>query len=486
MMADKLSGQAQVAPPEDAATLAARFADAEQPAWLWDPRRNRIVWGNAAAVRFWQSGSALDLVEYRFLPESPEARLGNGLRGGDEREAVLAPDGSALRARVRADDAALFDGSEGVLVRIIETLEATADPALERRATAFDAAPVALLTIDITGAIIEANTAARAFADDLTADALAAIALQALTRGTANRTLETDAGLHLRLVAMRMESAEQPHIILRIDDVTDRIRLEAALAQRPARAAKAEPKPQPPAAPPPLTHDKDLVASLSHEMRNPLNAILGFTEIMQQRRFGPLGNHRYEGYVDDIHMSAAHLLELVSDLLDLGKLAEGHFKVDFEAVSLAAIVGECTRMLKLQADQLGVKLDIAVPSSLPPVVADNRAMRQLVLNVLSNAIKFTPSDGEVAVSGHMTNDGGVLLKITDTGVGMTEEELSRAMQPYSQVDNLLQRQRRGTGLGLPLAKALAEANKCDFRIRSTPHGGTQVELSFSPARVLAG
>jgi signal transduction histidine kinase len=113
-------------------------------------------------------------------------------------------------------------------------------------------------------------------------------------------------------------------------------------------------------------------------------------------------------------------------------------------------------------------------------------MRQLVLNVMSNAVKFTPEGGEVGVLGTMDREGGVRLHIVDTGVGMSEDELHRAMEPYGQIENALQSSRKGTGLGLPLAKALADANKCGFQIRSAPNGGTRIELSFPPARVLAG
>jgi signal transduction histidine kinase len=478
-MADKLSGQAQVQPPDDAATLVRRFAGAAEPAWLWDRRRHRIVWGNAAAVRFWHAGSALDLIEYRFVESSPEARLANGLRGGEEREAMLASNGEPLRARVRAEDAVLFDGSEGVLVRIVETLTAQSDPAIAAKAMLFDAAPIALMMVDGAGRVSQRNDAAREFSEALAGDLFAKLAGQALAQGAANciTTLSLEGREHtLRLFAARLDDA--PGVIVRIDDVSDRRALETSMARATHATEKRE------AAAP--KSKADFVSQLSHEMRNPLNAILGFSEIMQQRRFGPLGNHRYESYIDDIHMSAAHLLDLVNDLLDIGRLADGRFKIDFEAVSLAAIVGECTRMLKLQADEAGISLEIAVPSSLPAVVADARAMRQLVLNVMSNAVKFTPEGGEVGVLGAIDSEGGVRLCIVDTGVGMSEEELKLAMEPYGQVESALQGKRKGTGLGLPLAKALADANKCGFRIRSVPKGGTQVELSFPPARVLAG
>jgi signal transduction histidine kinase len=483
MMADKLSGQTHEAPPADARALIERHAGAAEPAWLWDARRSRIVWGNDAAVKFWDAGSALDLVEYRFLAGSPEAELGNGLKGGDERTAVLAPTGEALRAHVRAEAAVLFDGSEGVLVHIVENLPPVADPALARKAALFDSAPVALLLVEMTGEVAEANAAGQEYAATLGRDLLATLATQAVIRGSANRTATLTNGpaeRSLRLFASRSE--DEATVLIRIDDVTDRRALEAQ-APPPAPPRASDP---PPPAPQPTEGQDRVIANLSHEMRNPLNAIIGFSEIMQQRRFGPLGNHRYEGYVDDIHMSASHLLGLVNDLLDLGSLAEGRFKVHFEAVSLAAIVAESARMLATLASSHGIELATALEPALPPVVADARAMRQVLLNVMSNAIKFTATGGSVRVEGSVQEDGGVALSVRDNGIGMNSDELARALDAYGQVDSVLQRRSKGTGLGLPLAKALAEANKCEFHIVSAPQQGTTVTISFPAARVLAG
>ncbi len=486
MMADKLSGQAENAPPGDARVLVTRHAAAAEPAWLWDPRRNRVVWGNDAAVKFWDAGSALDLIEYRFLGGSPEAKLAAGLRGGEEREAVLAPNGDMLRAHVRAEAAMLFDGSEGLLVHILETLPPVSDPVAARKAALFEAAPVALLQLDASGGIVEANALGQEFAGTLSQHILVKLARQALARGSANRSLNAMLGGQeraLRIFASRLEDTDEPGAILRIDDVTDRRALEAQTLQAPPPAPPAK------AAEPPVVSpdaQKRFIANLSHEMRNPLNAILGFSEVMQQRRFGPLGNHRYEGYVDDIRMSASHLLDLVNDLLDMGKLADGQFKTNFEAVTLATVVTDCERMLSAQAGAIGVRMEIAMEPGLPPVVADARAMKQIVLNILSNAVKFTGQGGKVQVTGTLESDGGVVVRVNDSGIGMTEAELARALEPYGQIDSDLQRQHKGTGLGLPLAKALAEANKCEFHIASAPHQGTQITLIFPAARVLAG
>jgi len=482
-MADKMTGQAQAAPPADAKDLIARHAGAAEPVWLWDRRRNRIVWGNAAAVAFWDAGSLLDLVEFRFVAGSPEARLGNGLKDGEEREAILSPKGEPLRAQMRAEAVVLFDGSEGTLVEVLKRLPPAADPGVARKAALFDAAPVALFQLDDDGTVIEANAAATDVLAIVVRDRLAAIARQVLKTGSANTVIRGSDGSNdrsWRLNAMRLEQGE---ILVRADDVTDRLYLEGLKQQPPpGPTKKTEPVSQPEGGPGP---DR-LIANLSHEMRNPLNAIIGFSEVMQQRRFGPLGNHRYEGYVDDIRMSADHLLSLINDLLDIGSLAEGRYKVDFQSVSLTTLVAECLRMLERLAGEMGVAVDTEFEASLPPVVADARAMKQVLLNVLSNAIRFTPAGGKVAVRGELGEEGGLTLTIRDSGVGMNGDELARALEPYGQVEGALQRRSKGTGLGLPLSRALAEATKCDFRIESAKGRGTTVTLSFPANRVLAG
>lgn len=230
----------------------------------------------------------------------------------------------------------------------------------------------------------------------------------------------------------------------------------------------------------------DFIAKLSHEMRNPLNAIIGFSEIMQQHRFGPLGDRRYQGYVEDIRRSADHLLSLVNDLLDLAKVESGRMQLDFTEVALPELIEECVRLLKPQAGDLGINLRLSVPASLPPVVADARAIRQILINLISNAIKFTAKGGQVLVAAGLDDEGGVSIKVRDTGVGMSRGELQLALEPFGQVDGPIQRERKGTGLGLPLAKALTEANKALFRVYSEPQQGTVVQISFPPARVLAG
>jgi PAS domain S-box-containing protein len=228
----------------------------------------------------------------------------------------------------------------------------------------------------------------------------------------------------------------------------------------------------------------DFLAAISHELRTPLNAILGFSEMMQSERFGALKSERYRAYANDIHTSGTHLLSLVNDLLDLTKVEAGKMELDFTAVSASDLVEHAVRLLQEEASRSGVILRKVVPPGLPRIVADLRAMRQVLLNILSNAIKYTDAGGQVIVSALMDASGEVVLRVSDTGIGMNDAQMKDALEPFSRVESAT-RVRQGTGLGLPLSKALAEANRAVFTMVSEAGKGTSVEIRFPAARVLA-
>jgi PAS domain S-box-containing protein len=227
----------------------------------------------------------------------------------------------------------------------------------------------------------------------------------------------------------------------------------------------------------------DFLAKISHEIRTPLNAIIGFSEVMMEERFGPIANERYRGYVEDIHASGGHLLSLINDLLDLSKIEAGKLELAFTGVSLNDLTQQCVAIMQPQANRERIIIRTSLPPALPQVVADARSVRQIVLNLLSNSIKFTGAGGQVIVSTALNDNGEVVLRVRDTGVGMAEKELVTALEPFRQIATSA---RGGTGLGLPLTKALAEANRASFHIRSAPREGTLVEIAFPPSRVLAG
>jgi PAS domain S-box-containing protein len=234
------------------------------------------------------------------------------------------------------------------------------------------------------------------------------------------------------------------------------------------------------------TNKTEFLAHMSHEIRTPLNAIIGFSDVMMNERFGPLGNERYKDYLKDIHRSGNLVLSLINDLLDIAKIEAGGQSFDFRAIELNSIVEEAVAMMQPQASRERVLIRTAYGYDLPQLVADERSIKQIVLNLVSNAIRFTDAGGQVIVSTNYEQNGDLTLKVRDTGIGMNENELEDALRPYRQVGQRQDVESSGTGLGLPLARALAESNKGDFRIRSTPGEGTVIEIAFPASRVLAG
>ena len=233
------------------------------------------------------------------------------------------------------------------------------------------------------------------------------------------------------------------------------------------------------------TAKSEFLAKISHEIRTPLNAIIGFSEVMMDERFGPIGNERYRQYLKDIHSSGGHLISLLNDLLDLSKIEAGKLELTFVSVNVNDLVQQCVAIMQQQANRERVIIRTSLPPSLPQVVADTRAVRQIVLNLLSNSIKFTGAGGQVIVSTALTDDHEVMLRVRDTGAGMSEKELQTALEPFRQLTTSPRWGDVGAGLGLPITKALAQANHARFHIASRVEDGTLVEVAFPAARVLA-
>jgi signal transduction histidine kinase len=229
----------------------------------------------------------------------------------------------------------------------------------------------------------------------------------------------------------------------------------------------------------------DFLAKISHEIRTPLNAIIGFSEIMAQEKFGPVGNERYRQYLGDIQSSGQHLLSLVNDLLDLSKIEAGKLELDFAGVALNSLTQQCVAIMQPQANRERIIIRTSLAPKLPAVIADARSVRQIVLNLISNSTRFTGAGGQVIVSTTLTDAGEVVLRVRDSGIGMSEQEIARALEPFRQVATAVRPGAGGTGLGLPLTKALAEANRATFSIKSAPSAGTLIEVAFPPNRVLA-
>jgi signal transduction histidine kinase len=225
------------------------------------------------------------------------------------------------------------------------------------------------------------------------------------------------------------------------------------------------------------------LATMSHELRTPLNAILGFSEIMKTESFGPMGNSRYAEYVADIHVSGSHLLSLINDVLDFSKSEAGHLELHEEELDVREILSESVRLIRPGAREAGIEIAMDLPSVAPPVLADRRRLKQIALNLLSNAVKFTPAGGKVSVRLSFT-DRGVDMVFTDSGIGMTADQIAVALEAFGQVDNQLNRKHEGTGLGLPLCQRFVELHGGSLSIESTPCKGTSITVRLPAKRVL--
>jgi PAS domain S-box-containing protein len=225
------------------------------------------------------------------------------------------------------------------------------------------------------------------------------------------------------------------------------------------------------------------LANMSHELRTPLNAIIGFSEIMEQGLFGPLGNPQYRGYAEDIRRSASHLLSIISDILDLSKIEAGRMELHEELIDVAQVVGSCRTIVKEAAANAELSLRVDVPEDLPPLYADKRSVRQILLNLLSNSIKFTPSGGRVMVGARLEPSGEFALVVSDTGVGMTADGIEIVLQPFGQIESAHTRTHNGTGLGLPISKSLAEIHGGSMTVESTVGEGTEITVRFPARRV---
>ncbi len=256
-------------------------------------------------------------------------------------------------------------------------------------------------------------------------------------------------------------------------DITARKRAEAALRAAVQQAELAN------------RTKSEFLANMSHELRTPLNAIIGFSEIMRNELFGALGNANYAEYVRDIHESGKHLLSVINDILDVSKAEAGKIELRDEEVDVSQVVQDSIRYVRERASAVGVRLSNEFAPGLPAVRADPLRLKQIVLNLLSNAVKFTPSGGHVNVTGMLTPEREFMLSISDTGIGIAPEDMGRVLEPFGQADSTLHRRYEGTGLGLPLAKALVQLHDGTLTLESRVGAGTTVTIRLPRDRIVA-
>jgi two-component system cell cycle sensor histidine kinase PleC len=226
------------------------------------------------------------------------------------------------------------------------------------------------------------------------------------------------------------------------------------------------------------------LANMSHELRTPLNAIIGFSEIMKQEMFGPIGSERYIEYTKDIHDSGRHLLSVIDDILDISKIEAGRYAIEEDEIDFTAVLHWSVEMMRARTSEKSQAVTLNLPADMPALRADQRAMRQIMLNLLSNAEKFTPDGGAITISVSFTSTGELSLSVSDTGIGIPANKLHEVLEPFGQVDDATSRQHGGTGLGLPITESLIEMHGGEFRLESELGIGTNATMILPSWRLV--
>ncbi|KZL02002.1 Cell-division control histidine kinase PdhS [Pseudovibrio sp. Ad5] len=371
-----------------------------------------------------------------------------------------------LHTRIEELESVLATATDGVLVMDQRGIIRSANHSAE---ALFNAGEDDLLGAPFTTFLAdESHIAALDYLDGLVANGVSSV----LNDGREVICQTLDGDIFPTFLSMgRVSHANEQLFCAVLRDITQFKRAEEELVSARYKAEKAN------------THKSEYLTKISHEIRTPLNAVIGFSEVMQEERFGELGNVRYKEYARDIHRSCSHMLTLINDLLDLARIEAGKMDLAFEAVSAADVINECVALLQPQANDQRVIIRASTPLSVPKIVADPKTLRQITLNLLSNAIKFNRSGGQVIISLVLDPSGEVHLRVRDTGHGMSKADLEAALQPFRRLN--ASSSTEGSGLGLPLTKALVEANRASFSINSEEDEGTLAEVTFPPQRVLA-
>ncbi len=228
----------------------------------------------------------------------------------------------------------------------------------------------------------------------------------------------------------------------------------------------------------------EFLASMGHELRTPLNAIIGFSDIMSGQLLGPLGNEQYEGYTKDISDSAQHLLALINDILDAAKIEAGQLSLAEEIVDPHKLIESVRRLVAPRAERANLHIEVRIADDAPALRADKTKLKQILINLISNAVKFTPEGGRIELAAEAARNGEFAFIVSDTGIGIAPDDIPRAMAPFGQVDSRLSRKFEGTGLGLPLAKSLTELHGGTFQLVSQIAVGTTVTVRLPASRIV--
>ena len=228
----------------------------------------------------------------------------------------------------------------------------------------------------------------------------------------------------------------------------------------------------------------EFLANMSHELRTPLNAIIGFSEIIKDQLFGPVGQPQYVEYSKDIYDSGQLLLSLINDILDMSKIEAGKRALAEATIDVSNIVQSVVRLVASRAKMSKVRLDVHVPKDMPALYCEERAIKQVLTNLLTNAIKFTSEGGSVILSAEVDYLHRISIKVQDTGIGIAPQDIAVALTPFGQIESALSRKHQGTGLGLPLTKALVELHGGTLELQSQLNVGTTVTITFPITRCI--
>jgi PAS domain S-box-containing protein len=273
-------------------------------------------------------------------------------------------------------------------------------------------------------------------------------------------------------MTMGRTRADAPNFFAVFRDLSQARKMETELAQARRQADRA------------ANAKADVLARISHEIRTPLNAIIGFAEVMSDEKFGPLGNERYGEYMKDIRASGQRIIAFIDDLLDLSRIETGKLDLAFVNQNLNELVEQCVAAMQPQANRERIIIRTSLAHTLPPIVADVQALRQITLNLIGNSIHLANAGGQVIVSTAINDFGDVALRVRDTGHGLNDNEVAAATEPF-RTQAPSDQASESAGVSLSLTKALVEANRAQFHIRTGPHSGTLIEVVFAQAKTLA-
>jgi signal transduction histidine kinase len=228
------------------------------------------------------------------------------------------------------------------------------------------------------------------------------------------------------------------------------------------------------------------LANMSHELRTPLNAIIGFADVMRMEMAGPIGNPQYKAYLRDIHGSAMHLLGVINDILEVSRIETGKVALHESMCRIEDVVGSVVRLVRERVSEGLLTLNVELPEKLPRIHADKQKLKQVVMNLIGNAIKFTPRNGKVEIGAEISPAGELLVSVTDSGIGIAPGDLERVLEPFVQADSALHRRFDGAGLGLPLSRGLMRLHGGDLRLESEPGRFTRAIMVLPASRLIDG